>query len=82
MANAFQIVKIPEYLSVKFLKLFGSDPKWLLLGVMITTAFLSLWITNASACALLLPIVGSKQLFIYTLFFRYVIKFFNLLQDI
>ena len=37
--------------------LFGSDPKWLLLGIMYVTGFLSLWIQNTAAASMMLPIV-------------------------
>ena len=37
--------------------LFGSDPKWLLLGIMTVTGFLSLWIQNTAAASMMLPIV-------------------------
>ncbi len=39
--------------------LFGSDPKWLLLGIMMVTGFLSLWIQNTAAASMMLPIVAA-----------------------
>jgi len=37
--------------------LFGSNPAWLLLGIMSITGFLSLWISNVASASMMLPIV-------------------------
>ncbi|XP_012940967.1 solute carrier family 13 member 2-like [Aplysia californica] len=37
--------------------LMGSSPKWLLLGFMLPTWFLSMWVNNTSATAMMIPIV-------------------------
>lgn len=39
--------------------LVGSDPKWILLGIMSVTAFLSIWISNTACATMILPIVLS-----------------------
>ena len=46
-----------ERVSLNVLLRFGSNPKWLLLGFMGITAFMSLWISNAASCSMMLPIV-------------------------
>ncbi|RNA04445.1 solute carrier family 13 member 2 [Brachionus plicatilis] len=46
-----------ERLSLKIILLFGSNPKFLLLGIMCITWFLSIWISNnASVCMMMFPI--------------------------
>ena len=63
MANAIEITGLHERVSLNVLLRFGSNPKWLLLGFMAITAFMSLWISNAAACSMMLPIVNAKKLF-------------------
>ncbi len=56
LANAIKESGLHEKISLKIIMLFGSDPKWLLLGIMLTTAFLSLWVSNnASAAIMMFP---------------------------
>lgn len=46
-----------ERLSLKIILMFGSNPKFLLLGIMSITWFLSIWISNnASVCMMMFPI--------------------------
>lgn len=59
MANAIEMSGLHERLSLKILILFGSNPKWLMLGFMIVTAFMSLWISNAASCSMMLPIINA-----------------------
>ncbi|CAF1091422.1 unnamed protein product [Brachionus calyciflorus] len=62
MANAIEISGLHERLSLKFLLLFGSNPKWIMLGFMTITAFMSLWISNAASCSMMLPIINAVVL--------------------
>jgi di/tricarboxylate transporter len=39
--------------------LVGSEPKWLLLGIMSATGFLSIWISNTATASMIYPIVIS-----------------------
>lgn len=64
MANAIEITGLHERISLKVLTMFGSNPKWLLLGFMTISAFMSLWISNAAVCSMMLPMINAvvKQL--------------------
>ena len=62
MANAIEISGLHERLSLKFLLLFGSNPKWIMLGFMTITAFMSLWISNAASCSMMLPMINAVVL--------------------
>jgi sodium-dependent dicarboxylate transporter 2/3/5 len=62
MANAIEISGLHERISLKVLLLFGSNPKWLLLGFMSVTAFMSMWISNAAACSMMLPMVSFSSI--------------------
>ena len=64
MANAIEITGLHERVSLNVLLRFGSNPKWLLLGFMSITAFMSLWISNAAACSMMLPIVKNYSLYL------------------
>ncbi len=49
--------RLDEYLSHKLLGIFSASPKRLVLGVLMVTAGVSLWISNSAAAALSMPIV-------------------------
>ena len=59
LANAIEITGLHERISLKVLMSFGSNPKWLMLGFMSISGFMSLWISNAATCSMMLPMVGS-----------------------
>ena len=59
MANAIEITGLHERISLKVLLHFGSNPKWLLLGFMSITGFMSLWISNAASCSMMLPMINA-----------------------
>ncbi|XP_055900060.1 Na(+)/citrate cotransporter-like isoform X1 [Biomphalaria glabrata] len=44
-------------IAIKTLLCMGTSPKWLTLGFMLPTWFLSLWINNTSATAMMVPVV-------------------------
>jgi len=56
IARAMQKHGLDEYIASKFTGRFGKDPRFFLLGIMATTAFLSVWISNTASTALMLPI--------------------------
>ena len=43
------------------LRLFGSRPDHLLLGVMLATAFISMWMSNTAVALLMMPVALSLQ---------------------
>ncbi|CAF0823698.1 unnamed protein product [Brachionus calyciflorus] len=55
-----------EKLALRICMSVGSEPKWILLGIMSATGFLSVWISNTATASMILPIVVSlvKQLVI------------------
>ena len=57
MAKSIELSGLHERISLKILLLFGSNPKWLMLGFMSITAFMSLWISNSAACSMMLPMI-------------------------
>ncbi|MFH1445348.1 MAG: DASS family sodium-coupled anion symporter [Nanoarchaeota archaeon] len=59
LAVGMQKHKLDEFMALNFLNRFGNDPKFVLLGIMSITAFLSLWITNTASTLIMLPIVIS-----------------------
>ncbi len=57
LARAMQKHGLDQQIAVSFISRFGKDPKNFLLGIMLITAFLSFWISNTAATAIMLPIV-------------------------
>ena len=55
VAMSIETCGLHERIALRVLMKFGSDPKWLMLGFMITTAFISLWINNTAATSMMLP---------------------------
>ncbi|CAF0969591.1 unnamed protein product [Brachionus calyciflorus] len=53
---ALQKTGLHERIALKIIRLFGSDPKWILLGIMLVTSFASIWISNAAVTSMMLPI--------------------------
>uniref|UniRef100_T1K3L9 Citrate transporter-like domain-containing protein n=1 Tax=Tetranychus urticae TaxID=32264 RepID=T1K3L9_TETUR len=58
-AVAVESSNLHNRISIKVLLLFGTSPKWLLLGFMLNTMFLSMWISNTATTALMIPIVDA-----------------------
>ncbi len=56
IARALEKHGLDQQIAKRFLSRFGKDPKVFLLGLMCVTAFLSLWMANTAATAIMLPI--------------------------
>ncbi|BFZ19037.1 hypothetical protein BsWGS_22076 [Bradybaena similaris] len=55
-AIAIEYWNIHQRVAVRILMIVGSEPRWLLLGMMTATWFLSIWISNIATTAMMLPI--------------------------
>ena len=56
MATAFSKYNIDKRMSLKIISIMGEKTHKLILGIMIGTAFLSMWISNTAATAIMIPI--------------------------
>lgn len=56
VAAAIERWNIHRRIALKIVYMFGTEPRWLMLGLMLPTWFLSMWICNTSTTALMLPI--------------------------
>ena len=59
VAISIETSGLHERIALRVLMNFGSDPKWLMLGFMIISSFLSLWINNTAALSMMLPVVNA-----------------------
>jgi solute carrier family 13 (sodium-dependent dicarboxylate transporter), member 2/3/5 len=56
VARALEKHGLDQQIARRFLSRFGQDPALFLLGLMCVTAFLSLWMANTAATAIMLPV--------------------------
>uniref|UniRef100_A0A8C9BYH8 Solute carrier family 13 member 3 n=1 Tax=Phocoena sinus TaxID=42100 RepID=A0A8C9BYH8_PHOSS len=65
MASAIEEWNLHRRIALKVLMLTGVQPARLILGMMVTTSFLSMWLSNTASTAMMLPIASAilKSLF-------------------
>ncbi|XP_021575079.1 solute carrier family 13 member 3 isoform X3 [Carlito syrichta] len=65
MASAIEEWHLHRRIALKVLMLIGVQPARLILGMMVTTSFLSMWLSNTASTAMMLPIANAilKSLF-------------------
>ncbi|XP_018494261.1 solute carrier family 13 member 5 [Galendromus occidentalis] len=59
MAITIEHCNLHRRIALRVMLCVGTDPKWIMLGFMLTTMFLSVWICNTSTTAMMMPIVDA-----------------------
>ncbi|KAH7301873.1 hypothetical protein KP509_23G047000 [Ceratopteris richardii] len=61
LANALQFRNLHKRFALYIISLFGSDPRFLLFGFCIGSGFISMWVDNVAAAAMLMPMAVAVQ---------------------
>ncbi|XP_040267652.1 solute carrier family 13 member 1 [Bufo bufo] len=57
LATSIEKWNLHKRIALKMVMLVGTNPAWLMLGFMFSTGFLSMWLSNTSTAAMVMPIV-------------------------
>ncbi|XP_062957027.1 solute carrier family 13 member 1 [Cynocephalus volans] len=57
LATSIEKWNLHKRIALRMVMMVGVDPAWLTLGLMSSTAFLSMWLSNTSTAAMVMPIV-------------------------
>ncbi|NWQ66867.1 S13A1 protein, partial [Neopipo cinnamomea] len=57
LATSIEKWNLHKRVALRMVMLVGVNPAWLMLGFMVSCAFLSMWLSNTSAAAMVMPIV-------------------------
>lgn len=57
LAASIEKWNLHKRIALKMVMLVGVNPEWLMLGFMVSSAFLSMWLSNTSTAAMVMPIV-------------------------
>ncbi|TNN73332.1 Solute carrier family 13 member 3 [Liparis tanakae] len=59
MASSIEDCGLHRRIALKVLTIVGVKPAWLILGMMLTSSFLSMWLSNTATTAMMLPIANA-----------------------
>ncbi|RVE70924.1 hypothetical protein OJAV_G00069390 [Oryzias javanicus] len=59
MASSIEEWGLHQRIALKVLSIVGVKPAWLILGMMLTSSFLSMWLSNTATTAMMLPIANA-----------------------
>lgn len=59
LASSIEEWGLHRRIALKVLSIVGVQPAWLILGMMVTSSFLSMWLSNTATTAMMLPIANA-----------------------